>query len=64
MGQIAYKKGCLETVIDHLKRWDNPELVSAALQEIIDVHERYRDFAFMSQQDAKKYIQKHFKKQH
>ena len=34
LGQIAYKKGCLETVVKHLKTWQNQELVQDALEEI------------------------------
>jgi HEAT repeat protein len=60
IGQIAYKKGCLETVIADLKKWKNRELVMEALEEIIDVHDRYRNFAILSQQEAKNYIDKHF----
>src|SRR5688572_2467095 len=45
LGQIAYKKGCLETVVSDLKTWENTKLVKDALEEIIDVHYRYRDFA-------------------
>lgn len=61
IGQIAYKKGCLETVIEHLKIWDNKQLVSEALEEIIDVHFRYRNFSFYTQDEAKAYIQENFK---
>ncbi len=60
IGQIAYKKGCLATVIADLKTWQNKELVDQAILEIIDVHERYKDFAVLSQQDAIDYISKHF----
>ncbi len=56
LGQIAYKKGCLETVMADLKKWDNKVLVSAAIEEIIDVHDRYKNFAALSQQQAKEYI--------
>lgn len=38
LGQIAYKKGCLATVIAHLKTWKNQQLVADALQEIIRPH--------------------------
>ncbi len=58
LGQIAYKKGCLETVIADLKTWENKELVSDALAEIIDVHHRYKDFALKTQQEAADYIEK------
>lgn len=60
LGQIAYKKGCLETVIADLKNWENKELVIEAIDEIIDVHYRYRTFAILSQDEAKKYIEAHF----
>lgn len=62
IGQIAYKKGCLETVIEDLKSWDNKALVEEALEEIIDVFYRYRDFAVMSQDDAKAYIRSNYGK--
>lgn len=60
LGQIAYKKGCLETVVADLKTWENKELVKDALEEIIDVHDRYKDFAVKTQQQAIDYIGKHF----
>lgn len=60
IGQIAYKKGCLQTVITHLKKWENQELVQDALAEIIDVHERYKDFSFLTQAQAQHYISLHF----
>lgn len=60
IGQIAYKKGCLVTVIDNLKTWQNKELVNDALQEIIDVHHRYRNFAALTQEEAKTYIENNF----
>ncbi len=56
LGQIAYKKGCLETVINHLRTWENKELVADALDEIIDVHERYRNFSALTQDQARQYI--------
>jgi HEAT repeat protein len=60
LGQIAYKKGCLETVIEDLKSWKNKELVAEAIEEIIDVHHRYRNFAVKTQEEAKNYIEKNF----
>lgn len=60
LGQISYKKGCLATVVADLKTWDNEELVRKALDEIIDVHERYKNFAILTQAQAKEYIEKHF----
>jgi HEAT repeat protein len=61
LGQISYKKGCLETVITHLNAWENKELAHDAVEEIIDVHDRYKDFAILSQKQAIQYIKKHFK---
>jgi len=55
IGQISYKKGCLETVISSLKKWKNKELVEDALKEIIDVHKRYK-FAAKSPEEAEDYI--------
>lgn len=57
LGQIAYKKGCLEIVITDLKNWNNMELVADALEEIIDVHDRYKNFAVKTKQEARKYIE-------
>ncbi|RNC88343.1 MAG: HEAT repeat domain-containing protein [Winogradskyella sp.] len=61
LGQIAYKKGCIQTVIKHLNTWDNKILVQKALDEIVDVHNRYKKFAVLSQQDAIDYIDANFK---
>jgi hypothetical protein len=60
LGQISYKWGCLETVADHLKSWENKDLVVKAIDEIIDVHERYKDFAVKTQEEARAYIEKNF----
>lgn len=60
LGQIAYKKGCLEKVIEHLKTWENQAVVAKAIEEIIDVHRRYAKFSYKSQQEAIDYIQEHF----
>ena len=59
LGQIAYKKGCLQIVVEHLKTWENKQLVADALEEIIDVHDRYRDFSTLTQKEARKYIMAH-----
>ncbi len=58
IGQISYKKGCLETVITDLKTWENRELVQDAIEEIIDVHYRYRNFSVLTQEEAREYIEK------
>ncbi|PQJ12215.1 hypothetical protein CJD36_000190 [Flavipsychrobacter stenotrophus] len=57
MGQIAYKKGCLETVMADILQWENKALVNDAIEEIIDVHHRYRNFSFYTQDQAKAYIE-------
>lgn len=62
IGQIAYKKGCLATVIAHLNTWENKALVNDAIEEIIDVHDRYKDFSILSQEEAIRYIDKYYKK--
>lgn len=59
IGQISYKKGCLEQVLADLKDWENKQLVADAFTEIIDVHHRYRNFSFYTQAEAKKYIEMH-----
>jgi HEAT repeat protein len=60
LGQIAYKKGCLEIVVADLKTWENKEIVRDALDEIIDVHMRYANFSALTQEEARKYIEKNF----
>lgn len=61
LGQIAYKKGCLKTVVAHLNTWENKALVEKALDEIVDVHNRYKNFAVLSQNEAIAYIDKNYK---
>lgn len=56
IGQIAYKKGCLETVMADILQWENKELVQDAIEEIIDVHYRYRSFSFYTQDEARVYV--------
>ena len=56
IGQISYKKGCLEKVMADITTWENKELVADAIEEIIDVHYRYRNFSFYTQDEARKYI--------
>jgi HEAT repeat protein len=60
IGQIAYKKGCLAIVVNELKHWDNKQLVQDALAEIVDVHDRYQDFAALTKKQAKDFIRKAF----
>ena len=56
LGQIGYKKGCLEKVVAELLKWENTELVTDAMAEIIDVHHRYRNFSYYTQEEAREYI--------
>ncbi|MDO5989378.1 HEAT repeat domain-containing protein [Flavivirga amylovorans] len=60
LGQIAYKNGCLKTVVAHLNTWKNKPLVEKALDEIIDVHDRYKKFAVLTQQEAIDYVDEHY----
>ncbi len=60
IGQIAYKKGCLKIVLEHLKSWENQALVADALEEIIDVHHRYRNFSAMTQDEARRFIAENY----
>lgn len=60
LGQIAYKKGCLETVVKTLNTWSNKELVEKALDEIVDVHHRYKSFAVLTQKQAIAYIDQNY----
>ncbi len=59
IGQIAYKKGCLATVIESLNKWENKDVVVIALTEIRDVHDRYRNFAVLTPKEAAAYINKY-----
>jgi hypothetical protein len=60
IGQIAYKEGCLKIVLAHLKNWENKQLIEDALDEIIDVHARYKNFSAMTREQAIKYIADHY----
>ena len=62
IGQIAYKKGCLQTVIADLNTWENKALTDDAIEEIIDVHERYKNFSILTQDEAIDYIEKNYRK--
>nr|WP_298791162.1 HEAT repeat domain-containing protein [uncultured Allomuricauda sp.] len=62
LGQIAYKKGCLATVVKALNTWKNTELVKKALDEIVDVHDRYKSFAVLTQAEAIAYIDRNYGK--
>ena len=61
LGQIAYKRGCLQTVVAHLNTWKNKALVLKALDEIVDVHRRYKKFSILTQQEAIDYIDANYR---
>ncbi|KQC31369.1 HEAT repeat domain-containing protein [Flagellimonas eckloniae] len=61
LGQISYKKGCLETVVKELNTWENKALVEKALDEIVDVHDRYKNFSVLTQKEAITYIDRNFR---
>jgi 3-methyladenine DNA glycosylase AlkD len=58
IGQISYKKGCLEIVVENLNSWTNRELVIEASEEIVKVHTGYK-FATRTPEEANEYIKKH-----
>ena len=61
IGQISYKRGCLEKVMNDIMSWENKELVAHAIEEIIDVHDRYRNFSFYTQDEVKGIIDEFMK---
>lgn len=57
IGQIAYKNGCLAKVVNILKTWENKKLVAECWIEIIMIHDRYKNFSFLTAKEAKTYIE-------
>ncbi len=57
LGQISYKSGCLETVIQELKTWHNRTLVKKAVDAILKVHTE-QDYCVYSLVDAQAYIRR------
>jgi len=55
IGQISYNAGCLETVIQELKTWHNPDLVRQATIAILEIHGE-QSYCIHSLEDAKVYI--------
>ena len=47
-------------MIQDLKTWENKEIVKEAIDEIIDVHDRYKNFAVLTQKEAIDYIEKNY----
>jgi hypothetical protein len=60
IGQISYKKGCLEKVLEDITKWKNKEIVKKSLDEILEVQERYKNFSFLSSKETKALIKKYF----
>lgn len=56
LGQISYKKGCLEKVTAELKTWENNALISECVKEILEVHKNYEKFSTMSFKEANEYL--------
>lgn len=44
LGPINYKEGCLEKVVQILRRWENKALVDEALEEILYVSYPLKEF--------------------
>ncbi|EKQ54605.1 MAG: hypothetical protein B655_0717 [Methanobacterium sp. Maddingley MBC34] len=59
IGQISYKKGCLEKVTSTLKTWKNRKLVEDTIPYILEVHKNY-PFSAMTPEEAKKYLKTNF----
>ena len=62
IGQISYKAGCLETVLNDIRKWRNKELIKDAIREILIVHKKNKNYNENSYQEALKIIRKKFPK--
>jgi hypothetical protein len=60
LGQISYKKGCLEKVTSSLKTWKNRKLVEDTIPYIIEIHKRY-PFSEKTPEEAEKYLKDNFR---
>lgn len=56
VGQISYKEGCLEVVTSELQNWEDNQLVTKCVNEILSVHERYKRFSHYSPLEAQTYL--------
>jgi hypothetical protein len=56
IGQISYKKGCLEKVVNEIKTWGNNEFISDCKKEIVKVHKSYAKFSEMTPEEADVYL--------
>jgi len=57
IGQIAYKRGCLAKVVADIRQWENQSLVTEAWEEILVIHDRYKNFSALTVAQAKSYIE-------
>jgi hypothetical protein len=60
LGQISYKKGCLEKVVIALKGWTDEEMMKRTLKEILSVHKRYERFSARSHEEVLEYPEEQF----
>jgi hypothetical protein len=60
IGQISYKKGCIEKVVAELKTWKDKAFIAACGKEIIEVHKSYERFSALSHQEAEEYLAENF----
>lgn len=60
LGQISYKKECLEKVTSALKTWKNRKLVEDTIPYILEVHRKY-PFSSKTPEEAEKYLKENFK---
>lgn len=58
IGQISYKKGCLEKVVSAISNWENKDLVKKAADEIIEVHKRY-SFSDKTPEETELFVRGH-----
>lgn len=60
LGQISYREGSLEKVLQHLLHWENAQLVADALDELARIHQRDKDFMALSENEAIALIEQYF----
>ncbi|HEX9805079.1 MAG TPA: HEAT repeat domain-containing protein, partial [Candidatus Dojkabacteria bacterium] len=58
--QISYKKGSLGKVLNHIKNWQNKELIQKTVNSIMQKHIIDEHFTYYSPKEALKVIQKIF----
>lgn len=45
LGQISYKNGCFNYVVNELGKWNNDDIYDLFKEEAVDVHRRYEKFS-------------------